>query len=115
MSGVDAPAKDVGPAFATDLAAVTVSRPAQPAAPPSGGRAPALNHWLAMALVAIVALSIVPLGSNRPAFWTIWGMVLGLSGLAYAGLLLMYHARPRVRVSQFWPEAILLFVTSLYL
>ena len=74
-----------------------------------------LNTGLAIVLVALLALAAVPLGSNRPAFWAIWGMVLGLLGTVCGGLLLLMRAPPRVRISQLWPEVTLYLATCLHL
>lgn len=74
-----------------------------------------LNTWLSIALVATLVLATIPLGSNRPAFWALWGVVIGLIGLAYAVLLVFLHGKLRVRVRQFWPEALLFLGLCLFL
>lgn len=42
-----------------------------------------LNNRLALALLAIVLLSPLPLGSHRPVWWMVWGMVIGLIAAIY--------------------------------
>lgn len=42
-----------------------------------------VNNKLGWALLLLVGLSPLPLGSNRPAFWALWGLLLGGIGLVY--------------------------------
>ncbi|MCP4182722.1 MAG: O-antigen ligase family protein [Hyphomicrobiales bacterium] len=42
------------------------------------------NRNLSIFLIAIVAVSPLPLGSNRPAFWAISALFIALAGLRYA-------------------------------
>ena len=42
-----------------------------------------LSDRLGWALLLVVFLCPLPLGSNRPVFWALWGLVLGVTGLAY--------------------------------
>jgi O-antigen ligase len=66
-----------------------------------------LNALLAIGLVTVLVLAPVPLGSNRPAFWTIWGCVIGLLGLLYIAGLVTVRAKLRVGIGKLWAEAVL--------
>jgi len=44
-----------------------------------------LHGPLALFLVIVVAFSAVPLGSNRPFFWSLWSTILGFAAVAYVG------------------------------
>ncbi|VAW20880.1 hypothetical protein MNBD_ALPHA12-1390 [hydrothermal vent metagenome] len=48
----------------------------------------ALNNRFAIALVIFLAMVPIPLGSNRPVFWALSGLVLAAVALLYMGLLL---------------------------
>lgn len=67
-----------------------------------------LNGWLAMALVLVVALAPLPLGSNRPAFWMIWTLVFGALGLVYGAGVLWAGGAVRVTPASFLPETLLM-------
>lgn len=41
------------------------------------------NNKLGWALLLVLGLSPLPLGSNRPAFWAAWGVLLGGIGVVY--------------------------------
>lgn len=64
-----------------------------------------LNSALGGVLLVILAIAPIPLGSNRPAFWAIWAVVLGLVATGYAASLLFLKAPARFSVADFWPEA----------
>lgn len=51
------------------------------AAPTDRGNA---NNRLGRVLLLVVGLSPLPLASNRPAFWALWGLLLGGIGIVYA-------------------------------
>ncbi len=60
-----------------------------------------LNAFMAGAIVVIVAISPIFVGSNRPIFWMFWTMVLGVLGLVYLGRTARFkHQRP-YRLRQF--------------
>ena len=63
-----------------------------------------LNTILGWTLIAILALAPIPLGSNRPAFWTIWATVIGLVSVGYGLALMFLQAPARQPLSRFWPE-----------
>lgn len=42
-----------------------------------------LNNFAGSLVVLIVALAPIPFGSNRPFFWTMWGVIIGLAALVY--------------------------------
>ncbi|OEO28641.1 hypothetical protein VW23_004170 [Devosia insulae DS-56] len=70
------------------------------------------NDRLGGVLLLLVGLSPLPLGSNRPAFWAAWGVVLGVIGLVY---FLSLRARgSALRISP-WrlPEVTILFIVLL--
>lgn len=61
-----------------------------------------LNTLTARLLVVLVLVSAIPVASNRPAWWLIWTLLLGLGALAYlirAHLLMGRHRA--LQVSQF--------------
>lgn len=41
------------------------------------------NHRLGIVLLSLLALFPLPLGSNRPIFWAVWGIVIGGIGFVY--------------------------------
>jgi O-antigen ligase len=67
------------------------------------------------AIIALLVLAPIPLGSNRPAFWMIWSAMVGLMALGYGACLLVLRARPRFRLAAFAPEAALLFGLCAYM
>jgi O-antigen ligase len=42
-----------------------------------------LNSLVGIFVVVLVAVSPIPFGSNRPFFWAIWGMLVGLVAVVY--------------------------------
>jgi len=64
-----------------------------------------LNTVLGWLLIGVLALAPIPLGSNRPAFWTIWATVVGFLALCYGIALFVLQAPARLPVRRFWPEA----------
>lgn len=67
-----------------------------------------LNGMLAVALVAIVALAPLPLGSIRPAMWMNWTLVFGVLGLIYGVGVIAASGTVRITLGSFWPEAVLM-------
>lgn len=67
-----------------------------------------LNGMLAVALVTIVALAPLPLGSIRPAFWMTWTLAFGALGLVYGAGVIWASGRVRITLGSFWPEAALM-------
>ena len=67
-----------------------------------------LNGVLAVALVTILALAPLPLGSNRPAFWMAWTVLLAGLGVAYGAGILWANGTVRITPASFWPEAALM-------
>jgi O-antigen ligase len=70
------------------------------------------NDRLGWLLLLVIGLSPLPLGSNRPAFWAMWGLLLGLIGLVYFTSLRL--RRSALRISP-WrvPELTIPFVLLL--
>lgn len=79
------------------------------------GKQSGLNTALSWYLLAIIALSPIPLGSNRPFFWGLWAMAVGLGGAVYVLLLARKGERFRVPLAKFRLPAILSGLTCLYL
>ncbi|QPH55839.1 O-antigen ligase family protein [Pontivivens ytuae] len=52
-----------------------------------GARRSRPNRTLAVALMALVILAPLPLGSNRPVFWALGALLIGLVGAVYFGAL----------------------------
>jgi O-antigen ligase len=65
----------------------------------------AVHNRLAFWLCAVLVLSPIPFGSNRPAFWAVSAAAVGLIGLAYAVRVTLAAARPRVPASAVAVEA----------
>lgn len=64
----------------TALPDQAIERTRRHALPTDRGNA---NDKLGWVMLLLIGLSPLPLGSNRPAFWAAWGLVLGLVGLVY--------------------------------
>lgn len=60
-----------------------------------------LNQIAGLCLVALVLLSAVPLASNRPVWWAIWGAVLGFGGALYYARSAMVAANRASQTSHF--------------
>jgi len=76
-----------------------------------------INNKLSWVLLALVGLSPLPLGSNRPAFWAAWGLLLGAIGVVYFLSLRASGNRLRAQPSRLLELTIpftllLLFVTA---
>lgn len=66
----------------------------------SSGRSQGPLHTvLSVFLISIAALSVIPLGSNRPFYWAFWTVLLGVAGILYAIALLVARLEFRVRPS----------------
>lgn len=81
----------------------------------AGGSHHRMNSWLAVWLVALVAASLIPLGSARPAFWMLTAALIALIGIWYALRLFVLRQYPRIALGRFWFEALLYVVLCLYL
>lgn len=66
-----------------------------------------LNAALTVLVAALLVLSPLPVGSNRPPLWMAWGLYVGIITFAYAVTLLRLSASPRVPVGAIWPEFVL--------
>lgn len=78
-----------------------------------GGGWQSLNTALAVAVFVVVAVAPLPLGSNRPVFWSFWGVVLGALSLVYGALIAVSKTRLRAPIRGFLPEALLFAVLLL--
>lgn len=98
-------------AFGSDqLERVTISRrhPLSMGQAASGGRNwQGLNTGLSVAVFVVVALAPLPLGSNRPVFWSFWGAVLGAFSVIYGALVAISGARVRATLRGYVLEAVL--------
>lgn len=74
-----------------------------------------VNSVLGGLLIAVMALAPIPLGSNRPAFWTIWAAIIGLLALGYGIALIAVRGSARLPLGRFWPEATCFFLLILWL
>lgn len=74
-----------------------------------------LNSGLGIILTLVVALAPIPLGSNRPAFWMLWAIVVGLIAITYGLALIWLKAPVRWSPSQFRYEAVGLIIVLSYL
>jgi len=73
------------------------------------------NDFLARALLVLVALAPIPLGSNRPFFWATNAFAVGLIGLIYILALRQAHEQFRVGLGRLWPTVALYSVMAVYL
>lgn len=68
----------------TDLTEIPVSKILTDTAPrESGGSTRVINNRLSIFLIALIALSPVPLGSNRPFFWAVSSFLVAIAALIY--------------------------------
>jgi O-antigen ligase len=63
-----------------------------------------LNTALAVAVFIVVALAPLPLGSNRPVFWSFWGVVLGALSIIHGSLSAVSGTRLRAPLRGYLPE-----------
>lgn len=81
----------------------------------SGGQQHRLNGALSFALGLVIVVSPILLASNRPAFWTLWAVVIGLAGALYAIRLYMLDVPARVPLSRMWFETVLFWVLCAFI
>lgn len=74
-----------------------------------------LNTVASVAIMALLVLAPIPLGSNRPAFWMIWSTAIGGLALFYGLALLWLRAPPRFGLAALAPEAALLLLLCAYI
>jgi hypothetical protein len=61
-----------------------------------------LNSFVGFFLVALVIASAIPVGSNRPAWWLVWTMCLGILGMFYViRTQILMGTKRAFQVSQF--------------
>ncbi|RYE49777.1 MAG: O-antigen ligase domain-containing protein [Hyphomicrobiales bacterium] len=98
---------------------VTATRPASRGVRTEIGagasRQSGFNDILARALLVLVALAPIPLGSNRPFFWATNAFIVGLVGLIYIAALRRAHEPLRVGFGRLWPSVVLYGVVAVYL
>ncbi|KQX42494.1 hypothetical protein ASD04_00530 [Devosia sp. Root436] len=66
-------------------------------------------------LLTILAVAPLPLGSNRPFFWGLWAVAIGLGGVAYTLILRRKREQFRVRLSALGLPMVLFVVVCAYL
>jgi O-antigen ligase len=64
-----------------------------------------VHNRLAFWLLVLLALSPVPFGSNRPAFWGVSAAAVGLIGLAYAARIILSGGKARLAEGAIAAEA----------
>ena len=62
-----------------------------------------LRDGFAWAVLALVALAPIPFGSNRPFFWALWAIVIGVTWLAYLAAADRNTQSLRLRMSTLRP------------
>ena len=67
----------------------------------SNGPMSRYNEFLKYFIICILVLSPIPFGSERPAFWALWGALIACCMTWYALMLARRNARPRVRLRDF--------------
>lgn len=61
-----------------------------------------LNALMGLALVVLVIISAIPVASNRPAWWLIWTLLVGLGGMIYlARAQSLMGQRRALQISQY--------------
>ena len=98
---------------------VTATRPSSRGARHEAGvrtsRQSGLNDLLARVILVIAALAPIPLGSNRPFFWAVNALVIGLVGLVYVATLRGAREPFRIGLGRLWPSAALYAAVAIYL
>lgn len=74
-----------------------------------------MNNFVGYFLVALVVLSAIPVASNRPSWWLLWTMVLGVVGVLYVlRAQFLMGQRRRFQSSQFPLFFALAFLVPVY-
>lgn len=73
-----------------------------------------LNHVLALFLIAFLFLAPVPLGANRPVFWAINAVLVGVGGVVYGIMMVRRRETFRIALSDIAIPAGLWLVLCLY-
>ncbi|MBN9316196.1 MAG: O-antigen ligase family protein [Devosia sp.] len=73
-----------------------------------------LNTVVSVAIMALLVLAPIPLGSNRPAFWMIWSTAIGCLAFTYGLVLLRLRAPPRLGLAVFASEVALVLSLCAY-
>lgn len=98
---------------------VTATRPAPRGARAERGvrvsRQSAFNDVLARVLLVFVALTPIPLGSNRPFFWAVNALVIGVIGLLYFAALRQAREPLRVGFNRLWLSVVLYGAVAAFL
>lgn len=66
-----------------------------------------LNSVIAWMLVCVIGLAPLPIGSNRPALWMAWAVVIGVMAAVFSLGVAFSRGAPRIRLSAMWPEMML--------
>ncbi|WP_157950479.1 O-antigen ligase family protein [Pannonibacter carbonis] len=74
-----------------------------------------LNDLTGRAVLLVLALAPVPLGSNRPFFWSLWALVLGLLLIAYGAALYRKGLRLRLPFTAFQGLTFLFTLVSFWM
>lgn len=98
---------------------VTATRPLPaPASGQAGARSSRqsrVNDLLARVILVIAALAPIPLGSNRPFFWAVNALIVGLVGTFYVAALRGMREPFRIGLDRLRPSIVLYGVVALYL
>ncbi len=74
-----------------------------------------MNTAVGFLLLSLVILSAVPVGSNRPAWWLVWTLLLGILGMAYVLRAQFLMGKKRVfQVSQYSAILIIALIVPFY-
>ena len=84
-------------------------------APASTGAQHRLNDALAVALVGLVAVAPIPVGSNRPVFWAMSAMIVGVIAAVYWLRMASLRQRPRFPLTRILPELVLFCLLCAFL
>ena len=74
-----------------------------------------LNDTAGRVLIAVMCAAPVPFGSNRPVFWALWALVLGLVLAWYCFQLGRSGTTLRLPLSAAWPVAIPFFAVAAFM
>ncbi|MCD7059670.1 O-antigen ligase family protein [Pelagibacterium xiamenense] len=67
----------------------------------AGSRQRRINDLIAYGLIAFIALVPIPLGANRPFFWAVSAVLVGIIGLLHAAMLFRAGEAARMPLSRF--------------
>lgn len=74
-----------------------------------------LNDRLLLVVLLVLAVAPLLFGSNRPAFWALWGVVLGLSGLWWFRAMMKTDRPFRIAPQKEWALQLVFTLMALFM